>query len=59
MVNQKGFELLVQILSLKIYDEKRNEKQPSRKLDFYIKKEERFNRSSFLFEFLLVNQHSL
>jgi type I restriction enzyme M protein len=45
MVNQKGFELLVQILSLKIYDEKRNEKQPSRKLDFYIKTEERqFNQ---------------
>lgn len=41
MVNQKGFEILVQILSLKIYDEKRNEKQPKRKLDFYIKKEER------------------
>lgn len=41
MVNQKGFELLVQILSLKIYDEKRNEKQTNRTLDFYIKTEER------------------
>lgn len=41
MVNQKGFELLVQILSLKIFDEKRNEGQPNRKLDFYIKNEER------------------
>lgn len=41
MVDQRGFELLVQILSLKIYDEKRNEKQPKRKLDFYITKEER------------------
>ncbi len=41
MVNQKGFELLVQILSLKIYDEKRNEKQPNRTLDFYVKTEER------------------
>lgn len=41
MVDQRGFELLVQILSLKIFDEKRNEKQPSRKLDFYIKTEER------------------
>lgn len=40
MVNQKGFEILVQILSLKIYDEKRNEKQPSCKLDFYVKPEE-------------------
>lgn len=41
MVNQKGFELLVQILSLKIFDEKRNEKQLSRTLDFYITTEER------------------
>lgn len=41
MVNQKGFEILVQILSLKIYDEKRNEKQPNRYLDFYVRKEER------------------
>ena len=40
MVDQRGFELLVQILSLKIFDEKRNEKQRSRKLDFYIKTEE-------------------
>jgi len=35
MVNQKGFEILIQILSLKIYDEKRNEKTPIRFLDFY------------------------
>ena len=41
MVNQKGFEILVQILSLKIYDEKRNERQPDRFLDFYVKTEER------------------
>lgn len=41
MVNQKGFEILVQILSLKIYDEKRNEKQPDHPLDFYVKTEER------------------
>ena len=41
MVNQKGFEILVQILALKIYDEKRNEKQPERFLDFYVKTEER------------------
>lgn len=47
MVDQRGFELLVQILSLKIFDEKRNEKQSNRKLDFYIKKEERiFNQLS-------------
>ena len=41
MVNQKGFELLVKILSLKIFDEKRNEKQPKRTLDFYVKPEEK------------------
>lgn len=41
MVNQKGFEILIQILSLKIYDEKRNEKTESRFLDFYITEEER------------------
>ena len=35
MVDQRGFELLVQILSLKIYDEKRNEKQPQRKGSFF------------------------
>lgn len=41
MVNQTGFEILVQILSLKIYDEKRNEKNANSFLDFYIKEEER------------------
>lgn len=41
IVNQKGFEIFVQILSLKIYDEKRNQNIPSRYLDFYIKNEER------------------
>jgi type I restriction enzyme M protein len=41
MVNQKGFEILIQILSLKIYDEKRNEKTPKRFLDFYITEEEK------------------
>lgn len=41
MVNQKGFEILIQILSLKIYDEKRNEKNNSRYLDFYITNEEK------------------
>lgn len=44
MVNQKGFEILIQIISLKIYDEKRNEKKASSYLDFYITdKEKRFN----------------
>lgn len=44
MVNQKGFEILIQIISLKIYDEKRNEKTTNRYLDFYITdKEKSFN----------------
>lgn len=41
MVTQKGFEILIQILSLKIFDEKRNEKTPKRFLDFYITDEEK------------------
>jgi type I restriction enzyme M protein len=41
MVNQKGFEILIQILSLKIFDEKRNERTPTRFLDFYITNEEK------------------
>ncbi|CAO5009359.1 HsdM family class I SAM-dependent methyltransferase [Microcystis aeruginosa] len=41
MVNQKGFEILIQILSLKIYDEKRNEKMPNHFLEFYITDEEK------------------
>ena len=41
MVNQKGFEILIQILSLKIYDEKRNEKSNSKFLDFYITSDEK------------------
>lgn len=45
MVNQKGFEILIQILSLKIYDEKRNEKQHTRFLDFYITEEEKSFRT--------------
>lgn len=35
MVNQKGYDILLQILALKIYDEKRNEKYKD-KLKFYI-----------------------
>ncbi|MDO9103994.1 MAG: N-6 DNA methylase [Methylovulum sp.] len=41
MVNQKGFEILIQILSLKIFDEKRNEKTASHFLDFYIADDEK------------------
>lgn len=41
MYDQKGFEILVQILSLKIYDEKRNQRIPNRYLDFYIDNNEK------------------
>lgn len=41
MVNQMGFEILIQILSLKIYDEKRNEKTSNNYLNFYITNEEK------------------
>lgn len=41
MVNQKGYEILLQILSLKIYDEKRNEKNKLSKLEFYIGEDEK------------------
>ena len=41
LVNERGFEILIQILALKIYDEKRNEKTASRFLDFYITEDER------------------
>ncbi len=41
MYDQKGFEILVQILSLKIYDEKRNQRIPNRYLDFYIDSNEK------------------
>lgn len=41
MVNQRGFEILIQILALKIFDEKRNEKNSKRYLDFYISEDEK------------------
>lgn len=41
MTNQRGFEILIQILSLKIFDEKRNEKTPNHYLDFYITTDEK------------------
>lgn len=41
LVNQRGYEVLISVLALKIFDEKRNEKTPTRKLDFYINKEEK------------------
>lgn len=36
LVNQKGFEILIQILTLKIFDEKANEKNSKEFLDFYV-----------------------
>ena len=41
LVNERGFEILIQILALKIFDEKRNEKTASRFLDFFIKEDEK------------------
>lgn len=41
MLNEKGFEILIQILSLKIYDEKRYKEPPNNFLDFYITNEEK------------------
>jgi len=40
MVNQHGYEILVQIIALKIFDEKQNEKTPSKRLRLYITDEE-------------------
>lgn len=45
MVNQKGYDILIQVLALKIFDEKRNEKNNKRFLDFYITNEERNYKS--------------
>ncbi|CAN5297480.1 hypothetical protein BH23BAC1_BH23BAC1_48260 [soil metagenome] len=42
LLNQTGYEILIQILALKIYDEKQNEKVKSKKLNFFITKEENF-----------------
>lgn len=41
MVNQKGYEILIQILSLKIFDEKRNEGNPRKMLEFYMNDNEK------------------
>jgi type I restriction enzyme M protein len=41
LVNQPGYEILIQTFALKIFDEKRNQRTPSRKLDFYVTEEER------------------
>jgi type I restriction enzyme M protein len=36
LVNQRGYEILIQTFALKIFDEKRNEKNPKKTLEFYI-----------------------
>ena len=36
LVNQRGYEILIQTLALKIFDEKRNEKYHKPVLDFYV-----------------------
>lgn len=41
LVNQRGYEILIQILALKIFDEKRNENAPKKYLSFYINKDEK------------------
>jgi len=40
LVNQRGYEILVQTFALKIFDEKRNERNPRKTLEFYITDEE-------------------
>lgn len=47
LVNQRGYEILIQIFALKIFDEKRNEKNAHKKLEFYITdKESHFHELS-------------
>lgn len=55
LVKQKGYEVLIQILALKIFDEKRNESNSKRFLDFYIDQDEKnFNdlNDSNIFSFI-------
>lgn len=40
LFNQKGFEILIKTLTLKIYDEKQNEKYKNKTLSFYIQEDE-------------------
>lgn len=41
LVNQRGYEVLISILAVKIFDEKNNEKNPKQKLNFYILNKEK------------------
>lgn len=36
LVNQRGYQILIETFALKIYDEKRNQKYPNKSLEFYI-----------------------
>ncbi|MEM4058793.1 MAG: N-6 DNA methylase [Thermoplasmata archaeon] len=45
LVNQIGYGLLIQVLALKIFDEKTNEKNKNKTLRFYITEEERKYKS--------------
>ena len=36
LVNQRGYQILIETFALKIFDEKRNEKYPRKKLEFFI-----------------------
>ena len=40
LVDQRGYGIFLQTFALKVFDEKRNEKHPHRKLDFYVTSEE-------------------
>lgn len=40
LVNQRGYQILVQTFALKIFDEKRNERHPKKHLEFYLTDEE-------------------
>ena len=40
MVSQRGYQILIHSIALKIFDERENKRNPSRKLKFYIEKEQ-------------------
>lgn len=40
LVNQRGYQILIETFALKIFDEKRNQKTPKKKLEFYIGEQE-------------------
>ena len=41
LVNQRGYSILIQAFAFKIFDEKRNERNPNKPLEFYVTDEER------------------